>query len=53
MAKKYEKIRDWVKENPGVPPQMREYFTKLDDLVSWPTTTTTTSTTTTTTTTTT
>jgi hypothetical protein len=46
-------IRNWVKNNPGVHPKLREFFEVLDrDLKAnnvWSTTTTTTSTTTTTT----
>lgn len=46
-------IRNWVKNNPGVHPKLREFFQVLDrDLKAnnvWSTTTTTTSTTTTTT----
>jgi hypothetical protein len=44
MAKKYDRIRTWAKTNPGLPAEMREFFTAIDASVSWPTTTTTTTT---------
>lgn len=46
-------IRQWVQTNPGLPPQLREYFQALEARLRtnniWPTTTTTTSSTTSTT----
>jgi hypothetical protein len=47
----YEKVRDWMKTNPAVPPQMRKWAEAVDASITWATTTTTTSTSTTTTTT--
>ncbi len=50
MALKRQDLKDFVEENPGIHPKLREYFEYLnDEVVTWPTTTTTTSTTTTTT----
>lgn len=52
-AKEAYRIRKWATENPGLPPEMREWFQLLDETIMadavFPTTTTTTSTTTTTT----
>ena len=50
MAKQKQELKDFVEENAGVYPELRDYFKFLNDnVVTWPTTTTTTSTTTTTT----
>jgi len=46
----YETVRNWMKTNPAVPPQMRKWAEGIDGSVTWITTTTTTSTSTTTTT---
>jgi hypothetical protein len=51
LAKDAYRIRRWAKTNPGLPAELREYFTLVDQLFqadkAWPTTTTTTTTTTT------
>jgi len=49
MTTKYDKQRKFAENNPGINPRLREYFTKLNSVITWPTTTTTTTTSTTTT----
>ena len=49
MGTQYEKIRAYMKTNPAVSPQMREFATALDASITWPATSTTTTTVTTTT----
>jgi hypothetical protein len=56
-AKQAYRIRRWAKTNPGLPPEMREWFQLIDETIGtetggFPTTTTTTTTTSSTTTTT-
>jgi hypothetical protein len=56
-AKDAYRIRNWAKYNPGLPPEMREWFQLIDETISeggtgaFPTTTTTTTSSSTTTTT--
>lgn len=50
-ARRIYELRQWAKTNPGLPPELREYFTALDEAFVdedlWPTTTTSSTTTTT------